>query len=128
MMPPLRSFDDVDGKEGGRKKPDDLRAMTTLGSRTLQYINKCIVVQDLKVSKLKLILKSVPVTMWIIQKLYESGTGNQCTLSNINLTLSLGQLRCIIRIRSLDFGSNLYRLATSMPHYATIFNAIWTAR
>ena len=36
-------------------------------------------------SKLKLILKSFPVTMWIIQKLYENGTGNQCTLNNINI-------------------------------------------
>ena len=35
MMPPLRSFDDLDGKERGRKKTDDLRAMTTLGPRTL---------------------------------------------------------------------------------------------
>ena len=36
-------------------------------------------------SKLKLILKSFPVTMWTIQTLYENGTGNQCTLSNINI-------------------------------------------
>ena len=35
-MPPLRSFDDVDEKERGPKKTDDLRAMTTLGPRTLQ--------------------------------------------------------------------------------------------
>ena len=35
MMPPLRNFDDLDGKERGQKKTDDLRAMTTLGSRTL---------------------------------------------------------------------------------------------
>ena len=35
MMPPLRSFDDLDGKERGQKKIDDLRAMTTLGPRTL---------------------------------------------------------------------------------------------
>ena len=35
MMPPLRSFDDLDGKERGLKKTDDLRAMTTLGPRTL---------------------------------------------------------------------------------------------
>ena len=35
MMPPLRSFDDVDGREQGQKKTDDLRAMTTLGPRTL---------------------------------------------------------------------------------------------
>ena len=35
MMSPLRSFDDVDGKERGQKKTDDLRAMTTLGPRTL---------------------------------------------------------------------------------------------
>ena len=34
-MPPLKSFDDVDGKERGQKKTDDLRAMTTLGPRTL---------------------------------------------------------------------------------------------
>ena len=35
MMPPLKSFDDVDEKERGQKKTDDLRAMTTLGPRTL---------------------------------------------------------------------------------------------
>ena len=35
MMPPLWSFDDLDGKERGQKKTDDLRAMTTLGPRTL---------------------------------------------------------------------------------------------
>ena len=35
MMPPLRSFDDLDGKERGQKKTDDLRAMTTLGPPTL---------------------------------------------------------------------------------------------
>ena len=35
MMPPLKSFDDLDGKERGQKKTDDLRAMTTLGPRTL---------------------------------------------------------------------------------------------
>ena len=35
MMPPLRSFDYLDGKERGQKKTDDLRAMTTLGPRTL---------------------------------------------------------------------------------------------
>ena len=35
MMPPLRSFDDLDGKERGQKKTDDLRAMATLGPRTL---------------------------------------------------------------------------------------------
>ena len=35
MMPPLRSFDDVDEKERGQKKTADLRAMTTLGPRTL---------------------------------------------------------------------------------------------
>ena len=35
MMPPPRSFDDLDGKERGQKKTDDLRAMTTLGPRTL---------------------------------------------------------------------------------------------
>ena len=38
MMPPLSSFDDLDGKERGQKKTDDLRAMTTLGPRTLQWI------------------------------------------------------------------------------------------
>ena len=37
MMPPLRSFDDLDGKERGQKKTDDLRAMTTLGLRTLVF-------------------------------------------------------------------------------------------
>ena len=35
MMPPLRNFDDVDGRERGQKKTDDPRAMTTLGPRTL---------------------------------------------------------------------------------------------
>ena len=35
MTPPLRSFDNLDGKERGQKKTDDLRAMTTLGPRTL---------------------------------------------------------------------------------------------
>ena len=35
MMPPLGIFDDVDGRERGQKKTDDLRAMTTLGPRTL---------------------------------------------------------------------------------------------
>ena len=35
MMPSLRSFDDVDRRERGQKKTDDLRAMTTLGPRTL---------------------------------------------------------------------------------------------
>ena len=38
MMPPLRSFDDLGGKERGQKKTDDLRAMTTLGPRTLTFI------------------------------------------------------------------------------------------
>ena len=37
-MSPLRSFFDVDGKERGQKKTDDLRAMTTLGPRTLPYL------------------------------------------------------------------------------------------
>ena len=36
-------------------------------------------------SKLKLILKSFPITIWIIQKLCENGIGNQCTLGNINI-------------------------------------------
>ena len=31
-------------------------------------------------TKLKLIFKSFPFTMWIMQKLYENGTGNQCKL------------------------------------------------
>ena len=39
MMSPLRSFDDVDGRERGQKKTDDLRAMTTLGPRTLPVIS-----------------------------------------------------------------------------------------
>ena len=38
MMPPLRSFDDLDGKERDQKKTDDLRAMTTLRPRTLVNI------------------------------------------------------------------------------------------
>ena len=37
MMPPLRSFDDVDGRERGQNKTDELRAMTTLGPRTLLH-------------------------------------------------------------------------------------------
>ena len=74
MMPPLRSFDDVDGKERGQTKSDDLWAMTTLGPRTLQYIQMYSGTGF--ESKLKLILKSFPVTMWIIQKLYENGTDN----------------------------------------------------
>ena len=36
MMPPLRCFDDLDGKERDQKKTDDLTAMTTLGPPTLQ--------------------------------------------------------------------------------------------
>ena len=39
MMPPLRSFDDLDRQERGQKKTDDLRAMTTLGPRTLAIYN-----------------------------------------------------------------------------------------
>ena len=35
MVPPLRSLDDLDGKERGQKKTDDLSSMTTLGPRTL---------------------------------------------------------------------------------------------
>ena len=41
-MPSLRSFDDLDGKERGQKKTDDLRAMTTLGPRTLPHLIKRI--------------------------------------------------------------------------------------
>ena len=37
MIPPLRSFDVVDGKERDQKKTDDLRAMTALGPRTLLF-------------------------------------------------------------------------------------------
>ena len=37
MMPPLWSFDDVDERKRGQKKTDDLRAMTTLGPRTLPF-------------------------------------------------------------------------------------------
>ena len=47
MMPPLRGFDDVDGRERGQKKTDDLRAMTTLGPRTLymnENVNKTIII------------------------------------------------------------------------------------
>ena len=36
-------------------------------------------------SKLKLIFKLFPITMWIIQKFCENGTGNQCTISNIDV-------------------------------------------
>ena len=42
-MPSLRSFDDLDGKERGQKKTDDLRAMTTLGLRTLVSINMLVI-------------------------------------------------------------------------------------
>ena len=38
ILPRLRSFDELDGKERGQKKTDDLRAMTTLGPRTLSTI------------------------------------------------------------------------------------------
>ena len=34
-MPLLKIFDDKDGNGGGQKKSDDLRAMTTIGQRTL---------------------------------------------------------------------------------------------
>ena len=36
-------------------------------------------------SNLKLIFKSFPITMRIIQKLYENDNCNQCTLGNINI-------------------------------------------
>ena len=42
MMPPLRSFDDLVGKERGQKKTDDLRTMTTLGPRTLYTISLAV--------------------------------------------------------------------------------------
>ena len=48
MMPPLRSFDDVEGKERGQKKTDDLRAMTTLGLRTLVSYDKILIFSCLK--------------------------------------------------------------------------------
>ena len=44
MMPPLRSVDDVDGRERGQKKTDDLRAMTTSGPRTLLVHTKTLIV------------------------------------------------------------------------------------
>ena len=44
MMPPLRSFDDVDERKRGQKKTDDLRAMTTLGPRTLCLFTSCFFV------------------------------------------------------------------------------------
>ena len=44
MMPTLRSFDDVDGRERGQKKTDDLRAMTTLRPRTLAVLVTATVV------------------------------------------------------------------------------------
>ena len=47
MMPPLRSFDDLDGKERGQKKTDDLRAMTTLGPRTLLWISNNLLIDML---------------------------------------------------------------------------------
>ena len=42
MIPPLRNFDDVDGRERGQKKTDDLRAMTTLGPRTLDCCTELV--------------------------------------------------------------------------------------
>ena len=48
MMPPLRSFDDLDGQERGKMKTDDLRAMTTLGPRTLSIIKKKTVLLNLR--------------------------------------------------------------------------------
>ena len=50
MMPPLRSFNDLDGKERGQKKTDDLRAMTTLGPRTLANLNMVWNLQNVKIS------------------------------------------------------------------------------
>ena len=47
MMPPLRNFDDVDGRERGQKKTDDLRAMTTLGQRTLPKYHEIMYVDSL---------------------------------------------------------------------------------
>ena len=46
MMPPLRSFDDLVGKERGQKKTDDLRTMTTLGPRTLREKHVCESIND----------------------------------------------------------------------------------
>ena len=43
MIPPLRNFDDVDGRERGQKKTDDLRAMVTLGPRTLETVHSSCV-------------------------------------------------------------------------------------
>ena len=56
MIPLLRSFDDVDGKERGQKKTDDLRAMTALGPRTLDVTTfkkkkKMAAVLQLKIDK-----------------------------------------------------------------------------
>ena len=50
MMPPLRSFDDVDGKERGQKKTDDLRAMTILGPRTLHSLDAEFTVLEMTTS------------------------------------------------------------------------------
>ena len=69
-------------------------------------------------SNLKLIFKSFPITMWIIQKLYENGNGNQFTLGNININAwndsSLLQLetKCLI---------NLYHLLRNLVKYNLMY-------
>ena len=52
MMPPLISFDDVGERKRCQKITDDLRAMTTLGPRTLsmrrsQNFSQCVVTKFL---------------------------------------------------------------------------------
>ena len=72
MMPPLRSFDDLDGKERGQKKTDDLRAMTTLGPRTLPRTVRNFSPNHF----VPLFHRSEPVTQFI----------NLCSPSNNSLT------------------------------------------
>ena len=91
MIPPLRSFDDVDGKERGQKKTDDLRAMTALGPRTLQYFIQiicmqtyiqCQYIQDLAVS-FKLICNPFPdiIVYTTNEPVHEISNNVVCTTS-----------------------------------------------
>ena len=61
MMPPLRSFDDLDGKERGQKKTDDLRAMTTLGPRTLEQF----LLINVSRSKAKIVNNARNTFIWV---------------------------------------------------------------
>ena len=62
MMPPLRSFDDLDGKERGQKKTDDLRAMTTLGPRTL-HVNVLLCNCKQSITSLSLLIGTIVVIL-----------------------------------------------------------------